>query len=122
MAAGAQPPSNPPASLGWHERARALVAANNLSPLAAARVYAALSVAQYRAVGGSVFGGRRALEENRGAVAGASVTVLSFFFPAARASLEQQVLDEGEGGPGRKHPGHGGGGAMGRTAGARVGE
>ncbi|HKC40664.1 MAG TPA: vanadium-dependent haloperoxidase [Gemmatimonadales bacterium] len=112
--------SSTPASLGWHERARALVAANNLSPLAAARVYAALSVAQYRAVGGSVFGGRRALEENRGAVAGASVTVLSFFFPAARASLEQQVLDEGDAGPGRMHPGYGDGVEMGRTAGTAM--
>src|SRR5258705_1643231 len=101
MAAGAQPPSNPPASLGWHERARALVAANNLSPLAAARVYAALSVAQYRAVGGNAAGGRRALGENRGAVAGASVTVLSFFFPAAATRLDRQVLGESDAGPGR---------------------
>src|SRR5712671_6482622 len=39
-----------PASIGWQEQARTLVAANNLSPLAAERVYAALSVAQYHAV------------------------------------------------------------------------
>src|SRR5258706_5884739 len=39
-----------PASIGWQEQARTLVGANNLSPLAAERVYAALSVAQYRAV------------------------------------------------------------------------
>jgi membrane-associated phospholipid phosphatase len=127
MSAGVANLSSTPASLGWHERARGLVAANNLSPLAAARVYAALSVAQYRAVGGGADdsdqgagGGRRALEENRGAVAGASVTVLSFFFPAATTSLEQEVQDEGEAGPGRVHPGYGGGVEMGRTAGTAM--
>jgi hypothetical protein len=39
-----------PSSVGWQAQARALVAANNMSPLAATRVFAALSLAQYRAV------------------------------------------------------------------------
>ena len=39
-----------PASLDWQQTARSLIAANNLSPLAAARVLAALGVAEYRAV------------------------------------------------------------------------
>src|SRR5215207_9677748 len=39
-----------PSSVRWQEQARSLVASNNLSVLAAARIYAALSVAQYRAV------------------------------------------------------------------------
>src|ERR1700693_2144815 len=39
-----------PASIGWQEQARTLVGANKLTPLAAPRVYAAVSVAQYRAV------------------------------------------------------------------------
>ena len=39
-----------PSSVGWQAQARVLIAANNMSPLAAGRVLAALSVAQYRAV------------------------------------------------------------------------
>lgn len=38
-----------PSSVGWQAQARTLVAANNMSPLAAGRVFAALSVAQYHA-------------------------------------------------------------------------
>jgi len=104
--------------VGWQEQARSLVAANNLSVLAAARIYAALSVAQYRAViaiqdpdaqgdpgaHGIGAGGRSELEAQRGAVAGASAQVLSFFFPAAAPNLEHNVLVEGEKGPGNGHP------------------
>jgi membrane-associated phospholipid phosphatase len=118
-------------SVGWQERARSLVAANNMSPLAAARVFAALSVAQYRAVmaihdsdvdgqlpeEGLGAGGRSALEARRGAVAGASVQVLSFFFPAAAESLEQVAHLEGESGAGDVHPQFVGGLAIGRDAG-----
>lgn len=120
-----------PSSVGWQEHARSLVAANNLSPLAAARIYAALSVAQYRAVmaihdpdansesstQGVGAGGRSALEAQRGAVAGASAQVLSFFFPAAAPNLEHNVLVEGETGPGNMHPQFARGLAIGRHAG-----
>jgi membrane-associated phospholipid phosphatase len=121
-----------PSSPGWQQQARTLVAANNLSPLAAARVYAALSVAQYRAVvdadghrgvegqqpaTGLGAGGRSLLEARRGAVAGASAQVLAFFFPAATASLDQRVRDEGETGPGNVHPQFTRGVAVGRNAG-----
>ena len=120
-----------PASVGWQEQARTLVAANNLSPLAAVRVYAALSVAQFRAVtaidnsgrdgefreNGTGHGGRRELEAQRGAVAGASAQVLSFFFPAAAASLEQRVETEGNATPGNVHPQFTRGLATGRSAG-----
>lgn len=115
-----------PASLGWHERARSLVAANNLSPLAATRVYAALSVAQYRAVGatddatGLGTGGRSALAAQRGAVAGASAEVLSFFFPAAAGSLADRVGDEGEDGPGTVHPSFTRGVELGKVGGAAM--
>lgn len=123
-----------PSSIGWQEQARTLVAANRLSPLAAARVYAALSVAQYRAVrsihdpdsdgllpsDGIGTGGRSALEARRGAVAGASAQVLSFFFPAAAANLEQRVAMEGEAGPGGVHPQFERGLGMGRSAGDAV--
>jgi membrane-associated phospholipid phosphatase len=120
-----------PSSIGWQEQARTLVAANNLSPLAAERVYASLSVAQYRAVSaiddsdtdgllpenGVGAGGRSALEAHRGAVAGASAQVLSFFFPAAGASLEQRVTTEGNATPGDVNPHFTAGLATGRSAG-----
>jgi hypothetical protein len=120
-----------PASIGWQEQARTLVGANNLSPLAAERVYAALSVAQYRAVSsiddpdtdgllpenGVGAGGRSALEAQRGAVAGASAQVLSFFFPAAAASLEQRVETEGNATPGDVNPQFTRGLETGRSAG-----
>jgi len=120
-----------PSSPGWQEQARALVAGNNLSSIAASRVYAALSVAQYRAVmatddpdsdgaltaNGVGAGGRSALEAHRGAVAGASAQVLTFFFPAAAASLEQRLQEEGEAGPGNVHPHFTRGVEIGRSAG-----
>src|SRR5688572_11528806 len=107
-----------PSSIGWQGQARALVAANNMSPLAASRVYAALSVAQYRAVlatpdsdqddqlpaKGVGAGGRSALEARRGAVAGASARVLGFLFPAAAMAMNQRAEAEGEAGPGNVHP------------------
>jgi membrane-associated phospholipid phosphatase len=119
-----------PASIGWQEQARTLVGANNLSPLAAERVYAALSVAQYRAVSaidnsdtdgllpenGVGAGGRSALEAHRGAVAGASAQVLSFFFPAAAPNLEQRVENEANATPGNVNPQFTRGLATGRSA------
>jgi membrane-associated phospholipid phosphatase len=123
-----------PSSLGWQAQARTLVGTANMSPLAAARVYAALSVAQYAAVmasddadtdgelaeNGIGSGGRSALEAHRGAVAGASAQVLSFFFPAAASALEQRVVAEGEAGPGDVHPQFTRGVALGRTAGNAI--
>ena len=120
-----------PSSIGWQGQARALVGANNLSPLAATRVYAALSVAQYRAVlsthdsdndgqlpaNGIGPGGRAALEAHRGAVAGASARVLSFLFPAAAASLEQRAMAEADATPGAVHPEFTRGLALGRGVG-----
>ena len=123
--------ATPPTSVGWQARARSLVAANNMSPLAAARVYAALSVAQYRAVmairdpdvdgrlnsNGIGTGGRSAVEAHRGAVAGASVQVLSFFFPSMATTFEQAAQEEGEQSPGNVHPEFTRGLAIGRDAG-----
>jgi membrane-associated phospholipid phosphatase len=121
-----------PASLDWQQQARDLVGANNLSPLAAGRVFAALSVAQYQAAvaaddrggegalpaHGLGAGGRSALEARRGAVAGASAEVLSFFFPAAAPALEQHVQTDGNAGPGANvHPDFTSGLAVGRTVG-----
>ena len=123
-------PSNAPSSPGWNEQARALVAANNLTAYAAGRLYGVLGVAQYLAVvdadghsdvegalpeNGWGAGGRALLEARRGAVAGASAEVLSFFFPALRASFEQRV--ETEAGSGNVHPQFTRGLEIGRTAG-----
>lgn len=123
-----------PASLGWQQRARDLVAANNLTPLSAARVYAALSAAEYRALmmlsdadqdgtlprEGLGSGGRSALEAHRGAVAGASAQVLKFFFSAAAPSLEQLVQTEANVGPGNLHPEFTRGLGIGRATGDAV--
>ena len=120
-----------PVSLDWQAQARSLVGANRLSPLAAGRVYAALSVAQHRALktadqqvpadpgdqNGFGPGGRSRYEARRGAVAGASAQVLTFFFPAAATALEQKVTDEGGAGPGAVHPQFTRGVGLGRAAG-----
>jgi membrane-associated phospholipid phosphatase len=86
-----------PASLDWQQTARSLIAANKLSPLAAARVLAALGVAEYRAVVAAddahANDGRSGFEVERGAVAAASQTVLAFFFPSSTAAL-QQLFDQ----------------------------
>ena len=106
ISAGVSNFNTAPSSLGWQERARGLVGSANMSPLAAARVYAALSVAQYRAMTatgdsdndgmlpaeGIVAGGRAALEAHRGAVAGASAAVLSFFFSASTCACVSSVI------------------------------
>ena len=123
-----------PSSVGWQEQARTLAAGANMSPLAASRVYAALGVAQYRAVleidavdtdgqlpeHGLGAGGRSALEARRGAVAGASATVLGFIFPAAAGALEDRVETLGGTGPGNVHPQFTRGLAIGRVAGAAM--
>jgi len=123
-----------PSSVGWQQEARTLVGGAGMSPLAASRVYAALGVAQYRAVmkiddvdtdgqipeNGVGAGGRNTLEARRGAVAAASAEVLSYFFPTAGESLEQRVEDEGHAGPGGVHPQFRRGLAIGRAAGAAM--
>jgi membrane-associated phospholipid phosphatase len=122
------PVLTPVASLDWQQSARDLVAANKLSVLAAARIYAALSVAEYGAVMAvdngngdeEPSGGRSGHEARRGAVAGASAEVLSFFFPASAASFEQLVLTEGNEGAGNVHPAFTRGVASGRVAGDAI--
>ena len=127
------PVPNAPTSPEWQEQARTLVESARLDANAAARVYAALGVAQYRAVvtadghfdvegplpeHGLGTGGRRLLEGRRGAVAGASAAVLSYFFPAASPSLEARVRALGGAGPGNVHPHFARGLEIGRAAGA----
>jgi hypothetical protein len=121
----------PPVALEWHEVARQQVATANMNALAAARLYAALSVAQARAVaavdpemgarGGGAMGygpgGRALYEARRGAVAGASVRVLAWFSPAAAAALEARLAAQGGAGPGNVHPHFTRGVAVGRAVG-----
>jgi hypothetical protein len=102
------PDTRPLLTLDWQEQARALVATHRLSTLAAGRIYAALSVAQMRAVyradqqmavlaNQSPANRVKSHQEiRRGAVAGASARVLSFFFPAAANQIAQRVVDQGQ--------------------------
>lgn len=120
-----------PVTLEWQEQARNLVSANRFNPLAAARAYAALSVAQHGALteadklladdegqsDGFGPGGRSRFEARRGAVAGASARVLGFFFPAAADALNQKLEGEADDGPGQTHPAFQRGVAIGRSAG-----
>jgi membrane-associated phospholipid phosphatase len=121
-----------PLALEWQARARALVSAASLNPLAAGRVYAAVSVAQYHALNGVASqvqsdgqltdnglgnGGRSRLEAQRGAVAGASARVLGFLFSTASASLADQVAANGSAGPGNVHPHFNRGVAIGNSIG-----
>jgi membrane-associated phospholipid phosphatase len=96
-------------------------------------MYAALSVAQYRAIlavdehlstegtlaaQGFGKGGRSQYEAHRGAVSGASATVLSFFFPVAAAALQEQVERDATLNKGKVHPSF----ARGLTIGRAVGD
>ena len=130
LAPGARVSSVPaePAALEWQAQARALVGTARMSPLAAGRVYAALSVAQHRAVEsvdgeatgtelGEGGGGRRHVEARRGAVAGASARVLGFIFPSASAALEDRVATQADAGAGNVHPHFARGVLAGRAAG-----
>ena len=93
------PPVIPPApaaavSLDWMQRTSSLVAAGRLNPLAAGRVYAAVSVAQYRAAKAAeptLAQGDATYDARLGAVVAASVQVLSYLFPAAADSLGRML-------------------------------
>ena len=113
------------ASPEWQDTAARLVAQARLIPQAAGRAYALLSVAQYLAVqraeaaaGGG--GGRSQLEADRGAVAGASVVVLSDLFPSQATMLADLVVQQANVGPGDPHPAFAAGEAIGRSVGSEI--
>src|SRR5438876_2911179 len=131
------------ASPEWQEIARNFVMQSTVSrnSAAAARVYAYLSVAQYDAVvraeddvggnesepepapvNGLGSGGRSRLETDRGAVAGASAAVLTYFDPADARLFENQVQQQANAGPeeGPPHPDFIRGEAVGRQVGAEA--
>jgi membrane-associated phospholipid phosphatase len=117
----------------WQEQIRALVRTNVVPPTVAGRMFAALSVAQYRAIlavdehrntegtlaeHGFGAGGRSLYEAHRGAVSGASAVVLSFLFPAAAPTLEEQVEDDATVNKNQVHPSFTRGLAIGRAVGS----
>ena len=110
------------ASPAWQLTSRNLTAAANFSPIAAARSYPYLGVAQYlavqRAQAAIIGGGRERLEADRGAVAGASVVVLSYLFPTKAAALEDSLTAQANAGPGGRRPAFTAGEAIGRAVGA----
>jgi membrane-associated phospholipid phosphatase len=119
--------SSATSTLEWEATARGLVAAHpTVSPIAGARIYALLGIAQYGAVvaadddEGSDGGGRALYEARRGAVAGASASTLAFLFPDAAAALESQLVTDGAAGPGQTHPHFTRGVETGRAMGARM--
>jgi membrane-associated phospholipid phosphatase len=112
------------ASTAWNTRATTLLSAlPNGSHAPASRMLTYLSIAQYRAV-------LAAESDNKGAkgpsvaaaVGGASVAVLSSFFPTQAAALEAQLDADlaAEPWPGAKHKDEAAGEAIGRTVGAAV--
>ena len=127
------------ASPGWQETARNLVVQTRLGPIPAGHAYPLLGVAQYLAVqraqtaaggtdvnaagasgDGIGVGGRARLETDRGAVAGASVVVLSYLFPGQAQALEDTVAAQASTGPGEPHPAFAAGEAIGREVGAEI--
>lgn len=114
------------ATLEWQATGRGLVAAHAVSPLVAGRAYALLGVSQYGAAvaaddGYDGKGGGRALyEARRGAIAGASASILSYLFPDAAAALASQVASDGNEGPGDTHPAFTQGVATGQAMAARM--
>jgi membrane-associated phospholipid phosphatase len=125
-------PAGAPVTLEWQALARSLVGAHRYNALAAARVYAALSVAQQRAVAKAEMdpvgasdvpasseeaGGRALYEARRGAIAGASLRVLGWFFPDSARAIEQTLVRQGKAGPGGRHPEFTRGAGIGRAEG-----
>ena len=84
--------SNELASPEWQVTETTLVAQANFAPVVATRAYSLLGVAQYLAVQRAEDGDRDdGLSSDRGAVAGASVVVLSYLFPLKTQALEAMV-------------------------------
>ena len=118
-------PPPPPASvaLEWQQQVGSLVASGRMSPLAAGRVYAAVSVAQYRAakaVEANLPAGEALYEARLGAVAGASVQVLKYIFPAAADTLEKKLAARASAGSAEMKAEFARGIALGRSVGDQV--
>ena len=126
------------ASPAWQEKAASLVAQAGFNAQTATHAYPLLGVAQYLAVqraeaadGGTDVadvasgigigaGGRDRLELDRGAVAGASVVVLTYLFPGQAQALGDLLDAQANAGPGRLQPAFARGEAAGRVVGAEI--
>lgn len=130
--------SNELASPGWQATTAQLVAQAAFTPLAAARAYSLVGVAQYWAVqdaenrdgdddrdGDDAKNeeehdgrGRGRRDADRGAVAGASAVVLSYLLPTQAATVENMVTDQRN--AARNPDAFARGEAVGRAAGAEI--
>jgi membrane-associated phospholipid phosphatase len=124
------------ASPGWQATARNLVSQAKFPPVNAGHAYPFLGVAQYLAVqraeatihgggddGEKGFGddnGSRRGATDRGAVAGASVVVLSYLFPAQIQPLEAMVTTQASAGTAKSQAAFAAGEAIGRAVGAEL--
>jgi membrane-associated phospholipid phosphatase len=109
-------------TLAWQQRARDNVVSHRLSPIVAVRLYALHSFAQYAAIEAvsgddDDRGGRARDEAQHGAIAGASVQLLSSLLPDVASALETQLAAEGRDASGRTHPQYTRGVKVGRAAG-----
>jgi membrane-associated phospholipid phosphatase len=108
------------ATVSWNQLATDLATAAPAPGINATRMYVYLALAQFRAAeGAQAAPGPHAISA---AIGGASVAVLSSFFPTASAQLEA-ALDAQEAAdpwPGAKHADFAAGEALGRAVGARV--
>ena len=118
------------ASPAWQGTAATIVMQANLPAVVAARAYSLLGVAQYLAVrqaeganrrdGEEERGGRSGRESDRGAVAGASVVILTYLFPTQSQALEDMVTALRSVGSERARSAFARGEAIGRSVGAGI--
>jgi membrane-associated phospholipid phosphatase len=108
---------NANASANWNERATSLAARR---PVNVARLYAYLSLAQFRAAEAAE--AVRPHPPTSAAIGGASVAVLRTYFPADIAEIEAALAADEAATPwdGAKHDDFSVGEALGRAAGARI--
>src|SRR5213076_1788249 len=102
-------------SSGWQAIEANLVAQANLAAVVSTRAYSLLGVAQYLAVQQAEGRGWNRHASDGGAVAGASVVVLSYLFPLQAQALEDTVKAQRGAGPGFAR-----GEVIGRAVGAAI--
>ena len=110
-----------PATVAWNQLTRDLVVKYSTNVPAATRMLALLSVAQYNAIVTAEKQKQKFLHpSDAGAVAGASVAVLSYIYPQEAAALEDFVaqMKSAPGLPGRKREDFAAGEAIGRAVAA----
>ena len=130
---GSVPSQESLASPAWQGTAATLVMQANLPAVVAARAYSLVGVAQYLAVRQAEsgkgdrdghyetgHGEQSGRESDRGAVAGASVVVLTYLFPTRAQSLEDMVTALRSVGSERSRSAFARGEAIGRSVGAGI--